>query len=143
MECLVFSTLKKKPNSISFDVIRTVAHYVLRREQRPGLLSVHLIADTKMKRLQREHRGKTGTTDVLSFAAQEGDWQGDTHDLGDIFLSVPQIERQAKTWSVSFREECIRLLIHGILHILGYDHIAPGEAKIMFSKQENYLKKWV
>lgn len=143
MECLVFSTLKKKPNSINFVLIRTVAHYVLQREKRPGLLSVHLIADTKMKRLQREHRSKTGTTDVLSFAAQEGDWQGDIHDLGDIFLSVPQIERQAKTWGVSFREECIRLLIHGILHILGYDHIAPGEAKIMFSKQENYLKKWI
>lgn len=143
MECLVFSTIRSKA-PLSEVAINKIVEYVLRREHRPGSLSIHLIADTKMRRLQRVHRGKNTTTDVLSFATQEGKWNGTgANDLGDIFLSVPTIRRQAKNFGVLFEEECARMLIHGILHILGYDHNKKTEAKVMFEKQEKYLKKMV
>lgn len=143
MECLVSSTLKG-PTFIAPSLIKKIVQYVLQQERRDGSVSVHLIADTKMRRLQRQYRGKHGTTDVLSFSAQEGEWAGkSSNDLGDIFISIPRIKKQAREWGVSFKEECIRMLIHGVLHILGYDHIKPAEAKLMFAKQEKYLNHWL
>jgi len=99
-----------------------------------------------MRRLQRVHRGKIGTTDVLSFATEEKNSprpKNNANDLGDIFISIPQIHRQARQWSVKFAEEFNRMLIHGLLHILGYDHLKKSEAKIMFDKQEHYLKNFL
>ncbi len=142
MECCIVSTLRK-PVGISYNHIRNVITYVLGEEKKVGDLTVHLIGDTKMKRLQRIYRGKNKTTDVLSFAAQEGITMAPETSLGDIFLSVPHIRQQAKDWSVSFSEEFHRMLIHGLLHILGYDHVKKTDAKIMFGKQEKYLEKVV
>ncbi len=94
-----------------------------------------------MKDLNRVHRGKNKTTDVLSFSANEGNWPGkQEEDLGDIFISAAKIRKQAKVWGVSAAEEFTRMLVHGILHILGYDHMKDKEAKIMFGKQEKYLR---
>lgn len=139
MECLIFSQVRQSI-PISKTSIQNAVFLVLKREHRPGSISVHLIGDTAMTELNRVHRGKNRTTDVLSFAANEGKWFGPkTDELGDIFISVAQIKRQAKTWQVTAAEEFTRMLIHGTLHILGYDHIKPAEAKVMFAKQEKYL----
>lgn len=141
MECLIFSTLRA-PSGISDRQIQKVVAYVLKKEQRSGDVTVHTIGDTKMARLQKIHRGKEGTTDVLSFAAQEGDKITGDGTLGDIFISIPRIRKQAREWSVTFEEEFTRMLIHGLLHILGYDHIQKSEAEVMFGKQEKYLKNF-
>lgn len=139
MECLIFSTLRK-PTGISNQQIQKLVAHVLRTEKKSGDIAIHLIGDAKMTRLNMAHRGKKKTTDVLSFAAQEGNWKShDIKELGDIFLSLPKIKRQAKSWGVPFQEEFNRMLIHGLLHILGYDHIKKSEAEIMFAKQEKYL----
>jgi probable rRNA maturation factor len=145
MDCLVFYTIKNKQKVPRAKDIQSTVAYVLKCEKAKGSLSIHIIADTKMKRLQKEHRGKTTTTDVLSFAAQEGSWKGANNetDLGDIFISWPQILRQAKTWHVTPVQEFYRMLIHGTLHILGYDHIKKTEAEQMFSKQEKYLNNCI
>lgn len=140
MECLIFSTLRR-PSGISDRQIQLTVAYVLKKEKRRGDVTVHLIGDAKMIQLQKIHRGKKGTTDVLSFAAQEGSIISRDETLGDIFISIPQIRRQAKDWSVTFFEEFNRMLIHGLLHILGYDHIKKLEAEIMFEKQEKYLER--
>lgn len=140
MECLLFSTVRRTPPLSRAQIITTV-YYTLRAEHKNGTISVHVIGDEKMKELNRVHRGKNKTTDVLSFAATEGKWFGkQEEDLGDIFISAAKIRKQAKVWEVSAAEEFTRMLVHGVLHILGYDHITKSEASIMFGKQEKYLK---
>lgn len=138
MECVVYARVR--PLISEREIINVVA-YVLKREKKPdGVVSVSIIGDTRMRTLNRLHRGKDKTTDVLSFSSLEGGWAGLSHEVGDIFISVPQIKRQAKTWGVTPKEEFVRMLVHGLLHALGYDHMTKAEALIMFPKQEKYLK---
>jgi len=82
-----------------------------------------------MRQLNRQHRGLDRATDVLSFS------------LGDIFLCPSYIRRQARRFGVSYQEECTRTLIHGILHLTGYDHATQRQAKKMFGLQEKLLQE--
>lgn len=139
MECAVYARVRPL---ISERSIVEVVGYVLKREKKPdGIVSVHIIGDRRMRTLNRVHRGKDKTTDVLSFSALEGEWAGNDREVGDIFISVPQIKRQAKTWEVTPREEFVRMLVHGVLHALGYDHITKAQAAVMFPRQEKYVKE--
>ena len=78
-------------------------------------VSVFLCGDGRMRRLNREYRGKDKATDVLSFPGEE------TH-LGDILISVPTARRQAEAAGHPVERELKTLLLHGVLHCLGYDH---------------------
>jgi rRNA maturation RNase YbeY len=82
---------------------------------------IGLIGDTKMRRLNRTYRNKDRTTDVLAFAYREAR-TGVTFLLGDVVISIPAARRQTKAFSHSLDEEVLRLLIHGVLHLVGYDH---------------------
>lgn len=85
--------------------------------QRGGEISIVFCGDGLMRRLNREYRGKDGTTDVLSFPA--GTRNG---FLGDLVVSVPEARRQARRDKISFDGVMRKLLLHGLLHLLGYDH---------------------
>lgn len=140
MECNVYQSVKR--SGFGKKRIQDIVFFVLHKEKRKGAVSVHVIGDTRMKTLNTLHRGKQKTTDVLSFATQEG-FESLGDDLGDIFISAPQIKRQAKRFGVSYADEFVRMLVHGVLHILGYDHIEKREAQIMFKKQERYISHLV
>lgn len=143
MECLIFSKIKTRL-PVSNKKMQEVIFFVLQKERKGGSVSVHCIGDAAMKKMNHIYRGKNKTTDVLSFAAQEGSWPGKTEsELGDLFINLAQITRQAKVWEVSVKEEFLRMLIHGTLHILGYDHLEQADAKVMFAKQEKYLQQLV
>lgn len=109
-------------------------------KKKNAILSIHFVGDKKMTELNKKYRGKNKTTDVLSFALQEGELFGDKNDLGDIFICIAQVKRQAKEYKISFEEEFYRMTIHGILHVLGYDHMEENDAKKMFSRQEKLLQ---
>jgi probable rRNA maturation factor len=102
-------------------------------------ISVSLIGDKEMKVLNSAYRGKDKPTDVLSFAALEGlslkelSQSGVEYTLGDLVISLDTAVVQAKRYRWSESEEILRLLIHGILHLLGYDHegVSPLEAQLM------------
>lgn len=83
-------------------------------------ISITYVDDRGMRKLNREHRGKNMTTDVLSFpaAAEKGAFP----HLGDIVISLPTAEKMAKKFGVSRRREVETLVIHGFLHLCGYDH---------------------
>ncbi len=82
---------------------------------------VALVGDTRMRRLNRTYRNKDRTTDVLAFAYREV--KSDVAPLlGDVVISIPAARRQAKAFNHSLDEELLRLLIHGVLHLAGYDH---------------------
>jgi probable rRNA maturation factor len=104
-------------------------------------LSVLLVSDREIHRLNRAWRGKDRPTDVLSFSQQEGDGAAPSGLLGDVVISVDTARRQAAERGESLRRETERLLIHGVLHLLGYDHErSPAEARRM-QRRERLLAR--
>jgi rRNA maturation RNase YbeY len=119
-------------------LLKRLARAALRQLDEPGSeLSVALVDDAEMQRLNRDYRGKDRTTDVLAFALREGEATGTQEPglLGDVVISVPTAARQAAERGHSLEHELTALLVHGILHLLGYDHErSPAEARRMFAK---------
>ncbi len=107
-------------------------------------ISITLTDDKTIKELNKKWRGKNKATDVLSFPLDELDTPPGYRYrlLGDVVISIPYALKQAKEIGFSPKEEVLRLLIHGILHLLGYDHETSQEdARVMFSLQEKIFSK--
>jgi len=106
-------------------------------------LSVLFVGDRAMRTLNRTWRNKDRATDVLSFPLREGWFLHIQPDmLGDIVISVPFAERQAKAEGHSLAVELDRLLVHGLVHLLGYDHEQGlTEARRMERKERQLLKR--
>ena len=84
--------------------------------------SVAFISDRRMKQLNELFRGKDSTTDVLSFPHEKDEFDTDEINLGDIVISAEQAQKQAAENQLSFEAEIKQLILHGLLHLCGYDH---------------------
>jgi probable rRNA maturation factor len=85
--------------------------------------TVAFVSDRAMRELNRRWRGKRGTTDVLSFPVEQEEWeQREGKMLGDVVISVEQAARQAAENGLTLDEEIAQLILHGLLHLCGYDH---------------------
>lgn len=85
--------------------------------------AIQLVSDAQMTELNARYRGKRSTTDVLSFSYIEKNIPAFTHEIaGEIYIALPQAARQAKSEGHPLSHELLVLLIHGVLHLLGYDH---------------------
>lgn len=84
--------------------------------------SVAFVSDRRMKELNKFFRGKDSTTDVLSFPNKPDAFEPDTDNLGDIVISVEQAQKQAKENGLTLEGEVKQLILHGVLHLCGYDH---------------------
>jgi len=106
-------------------------------------LSVLFVGDRAMRTLNRQYRGKDRTTDVLSFSLREGRFNGVQPDmLGDIVISAPTARSQALAAGLTLQQELERLLVHGLLHLVGYDHErGADDARIMQLKERSLLKR--
>jgi len=105
-----------------------------------AMLSIFLCDDATIHPLNRDYRGKDKPTDVLSFAQREGEFAFLEDDLlGDVIVSMETTIRQAQERNHSTETELRVLLVHGILHLLGYDHIEDDEAEIMEAKEREIL----
>ena len=91
-----------------------------------------------MARLNRLYRGIPGPTDVLSFPMIDT-CGGDTSILGDIVVCIPRVLSQSREYGVTFYDELLRLLLHGLLHLLGYDHEAGVYQRRKMEKKEREL----
>ena len=86
-------------------------------------VTIAFVSDRQMRELNRQWRGKTGTTDVLSFPAGEDEFANPNgSNLGDVVISAEQAARQAKEHELTLDEEIAQLILHGLLHLCGYDH---------------------
>lgn len=107
-------------------------------------ISVLLCHNDYIHKLNKQYRDMDRPTDVLSFALNEGDDDGygydgpDTALLGDIVISLEKVQEQADEYGHSFERELAYLTIHGMLHILGYDHMTP-EDKAEMRKEEEFI----
>jgi len=107
-------------------------------------IEVVLCGDRLMRRLNRDYREKDRTTDVLSFPDPEGIPLPEgvaAPPLGEVFVSIPQCRRQALEQNVRAGTELARLLIHGTLHVLGFDHETEAERREM-KPREQKLRAW-
>lgn len=99
-------------------------------------LSIAFVDDERMRELNRDWRGKDRPTDVLSFSQVEGEeMPGEALLLGDVVVSVDTLERQAAEGGWTVDEELVRLLLHGLLHLLGHDHEDEDEAAEMRAEE--------
>lgn len=106
-------------------------------------LSVLFTTDKAIAAWNEGYRGKLGPTDVLSFSQQEGSLSClPSPSLGDLVISIDTAKRQAKEYRVSFEKEILRLIIHGTLHLLGFDHekVKPSVAAKMRRREERLMK---
>jgi probable rRNA maturation factor len=112
--------------------LHRIAETLLRAvKQSRAELSIALVGDREMRPLNAKYRKKYQTTDVLSFFVEDQPLSG-AKILGDVVISVEQARRQAKERGKTLQSEMVTLLIHGILHLLAYDHeISPRQAQIM------------
>ncbi len=103
-------------------------------------LSILLVGDDEMRGINAEYRGKDRPTDVISFAMSDGEFPSLNKDiLGDVVISLDTAKSQAIERGVSVMHEVNFLLIHGILHLNGYDHERSGPEKLKMEKKEKEL----
>ncbi|MFA6427637.1 MAG: rRNA maturation RNase YbeY [Candidatus Magasanikbacteria bacterium] len=142
MACTVYTKVHTSP--VSEVVIKKSVDCILDKEKHSDCsVNIHIVGDAMMKHINGTYRNIHRTTDVLSFAIHDGaSFPGIAHadELGDIFISARQIKRQALAHHVSAKEEFMRMLVHGVLHLLGYDHTEERVATRMFARQEKLVK---
>ena len=104
-------------------------------------MTIVFIDDEKMHEMNKKYRGIDRTTDVLSFAFEDNEkLRYNIRQLGEIYISIPKMMEQAREYGHSETRELAFLTVHGILHLLGYDHtLGEREEKEMFAKQELVL----
>lgn len=122
----LFDVIKKTLNKLDVDKV---------------VFSVILTDDKEVNKLNKEYRGIDDTTDVLSFAFEEDEsiCYNDFRLLGDIYISIPKMIRQAEDYGHSEKRELSFLTVHGLLHLLGYDHQTSEDEKKMNNMQELIL----
>ena len=105
-------------------------------------VSILFVDDDRMRELNRTWRGKDRTTDVLAFSQREGvSPPGSEALLGDVVISVETASRQAKERGTSLDDELDLLMVHGVLHLLGFDHERGGtRGRAMRKKQKEILE---
>ena len=130
-----------KPLPVSTKSIERAALAVLIHQSRVGDLSVVLTDDARLQQLNRDYLGVDAPTDVLSFPASEMDPETGTSYLGDVLVSIPRAEAQAQTGGHPLEAEVQLLVVHGVLHLLGYDHAKPEEKADMWAVQAQVLEK--
>lgn len=107
--------------------------------RREAELSILLASDRVIRRLNRDWRGRDRATDVLAFAQHEGPAAAPAGLLGDVVISVTTAKRQAKERGETLRGASERLLIHGVLHLLGYDHERSAAEARRMRRRERLL----
>lgn len=133
--------------------LEELALFVLEREEAPANseASLSFVDDERMAELNGQYRDKTGPTDVLSFECDGLDDDFDLmpagiadipYELGDVIIAPDVAQRQSVEFGHSFEAEVSLLLVHGLLHLLGYDHIEDDEAELMEERERALLGAW-
>ncbi len=128
--------------SVRATLIRRLAQAILVQAGHPtAQLSLSFIGKTRMRSLNRQYRGRDYPTDVLAFPMGGIGEQAEVF-LGDVVICVPVAIGQASRFENTADQELLRLLVHGTLHLLGYDHEqSPREAQRMQRKERTIVKK--
>jgi len=122
-------------NPVAKEFLKKIAKKVLKGENKSEAeISIALVGEGRIMELNKKYRGKNRVTDVLAF--------GDNDGLGEIVICLREVKKNAKKYDTTFEKELSKVLIHGILHLLGYNHEkSEVQAKKMEEKENYYLEK--
>ena len=128
----------------NYDYLYEVIDYTIKKMNiKNSVFCIIFIDDEEMHRMNKEYRNIDRTTDVLSFALNDNSHiKTEINSLGDIFISIPKMKSQALEYNHSEKRELSFLTVHGILHLLGYDHtLGKKEEEEMFGLQKEILNE--
>lgn len=137
--------------SVDEDSLASIAGMVLEAEGYPSSVevSVFLVSDSEMAEHNRGFMGREGPTDVLAFPLETpvpGEPllpapEGPPLLLGDVFIAPEHVARQAERLEVTFDSEMALMVVHGVLHLMGYDHHADSDAELMEAVEDRILSR--
>lgn len=137
-----FEIFNETEEKIDTKEIKNLLDYALKYKDLENVeFNIIFVDGETIRNINKEYRNIDRETDVISFALE------DNEDikfefgrlLGDIYISIPRMKQQAKEYGHSEKRELSFLIIHGLLHLLGYDHMTKEEEEIMFKEQELIL----
>jgi probable rRNA maturation factor len=125
------------------ELLERAANAAFEHESQPvdSDLSIILTNDMRLHELNLNYLGIDAPTDVLSFPASETDPESGARYIGDILISIPRAQTQAETAGHPLEAEVQLLVVHGVLHLLGYDHAEPEEKARMWKAQAEILER--
>ncbi len=128
------------------DIIEKVINKALEIEGlKKASCSIIIVDNSYIHKLNKEYRGIDRVTDVISFALEDDKSMiipDEIRLLGDIYISIDKAKEQAEEYGHSLERELCFLSVHGLYHLLGYDHETEEEAEVMFKKQEEVLMEY-
>ena len=125
--------------------LKDVVGFALKHENiENSIFNIIIVDEETIRELNKNYRGKDSVTDVISFALEDDDTfvKTDFRVLGDIYICLPRAKSQALEYGHSFFREISFLAVHGLLHLLGYDHMNKEDEKVMFTLQELILSEY-
>lgn len=125
--------------------LEDVINFALKHENiKNSIFNIIIVGEKAIRELNKNYRGKDSVTDVISFALEDDNTfvKTDFRVLGDIYICLPKAKSQALEYGHSFFREISFLAIHGLLHLLGYDHMNEEDEKVMFGLQELILSEF-
>jgi probable rRNA maturation factor len=126
---------------MSRDRVAEIARSVLRSERvRDAMLSITFVTNRSIRAMNREHLNRDGLTDVIAFGFRQGGRE--TAIVGDVYIAADVARASARSNGVMVRQELTRLVVHGILHVLGHDHPESDRRvrSAMWTKQERLVR---
>ena len=112
-----------------------IANAVVGKKYKNSEVSIVLVDDKEIKKINREYRNINKPTNVLSFEL------GDDELLGDIYISLDTVIKEAKQENISVEHHTAHMVVHGVLHLLGYDHLNEKELEYMLEQQQKSMEK--
>lgn len=138
MQLVIF---KQAPIRIPKSSIKKLFNKIMAEEsdnKAQGKINLILTTDKNLQKLNKRYRGRDKATDVLSFNLEKLPLPSEA--FGEIYISVETSKRQAIEYGTTWGEEFLRLICHGLLHLLGYDHVKAGERRKMEKREKHFLK---
>lgn len=142
----VTASSNREPEPLALEAFERLGAFVLRMEEAPDAveLSIALVDEDEIARLNEHYRGIEGPTDVLSFGCDDPcpAAPGEPVTIGDVIIAPEVALRQADELGTTVESELDLLLVHGVLHLLGYEHETDADAAVMQGRERALLTAW-
>ena len=137
-----FEVFNETNEQVDLEEEKKIIEYALKYKKLENVVfNVIFVDNQTIRQINKEYRGIDKETDVISFALedQKDDFQLEERVLGDIFICIPRMQEQAVSYDHSEKRELAFLVVHGLLHLLGYDHQTKIDEEKMFGLQKEIL----
>lgn len=142
MEIGIFNQTNEKLDKELDELKDMLSDFCKREDLGNVIFNIIIIDNSTIHKINKEYRDKDAPTDVISFALEDDKTviePDGVRILGDIYISIDKVHEQALEYGHSFKRELSFLAVHGLLHLLGYDHMEKSDEEVMFKKQEEVL----